>query len=526
MSVCPLTTTSGVEAEPFPAVVHCSNEFEPSTGETRGDHWCEPRGQERVVSGAISFLVHLILILLLGFCFSVSWDDQRGSPELIVEIRQTEHELSESGDALLATATGGESVRSITPGVPIQVKVQAASQVQWLEKPQAASTDHPDSAATSVLASDQILMPIGVATGGGVDGRRGGLKGHLLATRGGTPQSEGAVARGLRWIAAHQEASGRMQFDHTQSPCNGHCANPGTATCSTAATALGLLPFLGAGQTHRHGEHREVVHKGLLYLSRQMHLDSRGGDFRTPAGNLYGQGLATLAFCEAYAMTGDEKLKKFAQAGIDFIVAAQHDRGGWRYDPGEPGDTTVTGWQLMALKSGTLAGLKVPPSAIYRVTYFLDSVSNRSSRLAGSLYGYQDGEPRDATTAIGLYCRMLSSWNRTHPKLGKGISYLADLGPSETDMYFNYYATMVLHHYDGASWPVWNSAMRDRLIAEQAQVGHEAGSWYYPHQHSEVGGRLYNTCMALMTLEVYYRYMPLYQQSPSVAAIDKGTPLP
>tara|TARA_Y100001933_G_scaffold163057_1_gene161385 strand:+ start:845 stop:2419 length:1575 start_codon:yes stop_codon:yes gene_type:complete len=524
MSVCPSTiaNASVAEAETLPAVEHRSSEFAPHYG----GHWGEPRPQERLVGSVISFLIHLILILLLGFCFSVSWEGKKDFPDLIVEIRESSHELSEFGDALLATAAGGESIQSTTQGVPVRVKVQATSQVQWQDTPQMASTDHLDSAATSLLASDQILMPIGVATGGGVEGRRGGLKGHLLATRGGTRQSEEAVARGLRWLASHQEMNGRMQFDHTQGPCKGYCKNPGTENCSTAATALALLPFLGAGETHRHGEHQDVVHKGLLYLSKNMHLGSRGGDFRTPAGNLYGQGLATLAFCEAYAMTGDAELKKFAQAGIDFIVAAQNDRGGWRYDPGEPGDTTVTGWQLMALKSGSLAGLKVPPSAIYKVTYFLDSVSHQRGVLAGSLYGYQDQEPRAATTAIALYCRMLSSWNRLHPKLGKGVSYLADLGPSGNDMYFNYYATMVLHHYGGESWPIWNVAMRDQLIAEQAQVGHEAGSWYYPHQHSEVGGRLYNTCMALMTLEVYYRYMPLYQQSRSVAVLDQSAPLP
>ncbi len=510
----PHTTNTTNFAEELPAVDQHGSIESAAQLNTR---WGEPRVQERLVGGAMSFLIHLILILLLGFCFSISWSDQEASRELVVVIRETEHDLTETGDSLLPTEMGGDSASEIEHGVPIRVKFQAATSLHWQETPEVATTDRIDSAATSLLASDQILMPIGAVTGGGVEGRHGGLKGHLLATRGGTTQSEEAVERGLRWLAAHQEESGRMQFDHTQGPCSGHCRNPGTANCSTAATALALLPFLGAGQTHQHGEHQDVVHKGLLYLTKQMHLDSRGGDFRTPAGNLYGQGLATLAFCEAYAMTRDEELKKFAQAGIDFIVAAQHERGGWRYEPGEPGDTTVTGWQLMALKSGTLAGLEVPQSAIYRVTYFLDGVSNRKGALAGALYGYQDNEPRVATTAIGLYCRMLASWNRLHPKLAKGVSYLADLGPSETDMYFNYYATMVLHHFDGSSWPIWNRKLRDRLIADQAHEGHEAGSWYYPHQHSEAGGRLYNTCMALMTLEVYYRYMPLYQQSPSVA---------
>ena len=200
MSVCPSTIAPVHEADTLPAVDHYSDKSPPNDV-----HWSDPRPQEQLVGVFISFLVHLILILLLGFCFSIAWEGQREAPELIVEIHESAHELSESGDGLLATATGGESVQSVTQGVPIRVEVQATSQVRWQDTSQTASTDQSDSAANSLLASDQILMPIGVETGGGVEGRRGGLKGQLLATRGGTPQSEEAVDRGLRWIASHQE---------------------------------------------------------------------------------------------------------------------------------------------------------------------------------------------------------------------------------------------------------------------------------------------------------------------------------
>jgi hypothetical protein len=55
--------------------------------------------------------------------------------------------------------------------------------------------------------------------------------------------------------------------------------------------------------------------------------------------------------------------------------------------------------------------------------------------------------------------------------------------------------------------------MRDYLVKSQATDGHEAGSWYFDESHASHGGRLYTTAMATMTLEVYYRYMPLYQES-------------
>lgn len=81
------------------------------------------------------------------------------------------------------------------------------------------------------------------------------------------------------------------------------------------------------------------------------------------------------------------------------------------------------------------------------------------------------------------------------------------------NMYFNYYASQVLHHVGGPHWEKWNPKMREHLLATQATEGHEAGSWYFPEAHSTPGGRLYTTAMATMTLEVYYRYMPLYKEA-------------
>jgi len=79
-------------------------------------------------------------------------------------------------------------------------------------------------------------------------------------------------------------------------------------------------------------------------------------------------------------------------------------------------------------------------------------------------------------------------------------------------MYWNYYATQVMHHFGGEPWQRWNPAMRDRLVATQSDQGHEAGSWYFPDKYGDAGGRLYNTAMAVMILEVYYRYLPLYRE--------------
>lgn len=343
-------------------------------------------------------------------------------------------------------------------------------------------------------------------SGGGLEGRSDEVRAQLVGKRGGTPASEEAVARGLAWIAAHQHKNGSWNFDHRGDLCDGSCDNPGTAGTTTGATALALLPFLGAGHTHQQGEYREVVKAGLYYLQGRMRRTPQGGDLME--GTMYAQGIATLALSEAYAMTKDPELRPVAQQAVDYICYAQHSAGGWRYFPGQPGDTTVFGWQFMALKSAYLANLEVPSPVIERANRYLDSVQKNG----GANYGYLHPATDPTPTAVGLLARMYLGWPHDKPELGKGVAYLAKLGPSAEDMYFNYYSTQVLHHYEGPQWDKWNTKLRDHLIKTQATRGHARGSWFFPDKHGLSGGRLYTTAMCVMILEVYYRHLPLYQE--------------
>jgi len=53
--------------------------------------------------------------------------------------------------------------------------------------------------------------------------------------------------------------------------------------------------------------------------------------------------------------------------------------------------------------------------------------------------------------------------------------------------------------------------MRDQLVNSQVQLGHEKGSWYHAGPWSSAGGRLYDTAMSTMILEVYYRHPQIYK---------------
>ncbi len=198
-----------------------------------------------------------------------------------------------------------------------------------------------------------------------------------------------------------------------------------------ASTALGLLPFLGAGQTHREGKYKRNVDMALHFLGRAMHQLGNSGSLWEPGGRFYGHGLAAIALCEAYGMTRDSTLQQAAQRSVDFIVASQDPvGGGWRYFVDRPdGDTSVVGWQLMALKSAHMAYLKVPSDTIRKAGYFLDSVQTGRwsivwlhQRLAGDPLGHF-GDRSVMPDVHGLATRP------TVP-LVQGVGNLSELGPS------------------------------------------------------------------------------------------------
>jgi len=181
--------------------------------------------------------------------------------------------------------------------------------------------------------------------------------------------------------------------------------------------------------------------------------------------------------------------------------------GGWRYQPRQAGDTSVTGWQIVALKTGYFAYLRVPPITLKKAENFLDSVQTNG----GAGYGYTTPGTGPATTAIGLLCRMYLGWKRDNEALKRGVEWLSEQGPSKSNLYYDYYATQVMRHYGGEAWKQWNAEMRDFLVEAQVREGPEAGSWFVKGDlGAERGGRLYCTSLAALILEVYYRHTPIY----------------
>lgn len=503
-----------------------------------GRPWIERLVASRSVRATYGSLVaHVAALLLLALVVMPARSHQR--PLVIrLALLDPRADVQEAGFQLQAEAAGGQPDAGAEPAAGNAAGQTSAPEFATTESPpaaDAASTDRPARPdAAPLVASPVALRPTEplrapAAARGGADatahdprprpdasgrdrsspgdpfaGRRAAARGAGVAGRGGSAASEAAVARGLEWLARHQAADGSWRFDLSGCRCDGACRQPGTVASTTAATGIALLPFLGAGQTHEEGEHRETVTRGIYYLMSRMRATPRGGDLSE--GTMYGHGVATLALAEALGMTGDRMLVPYVRDGVRFSETAQDlNGGGWRYLPGQPGDTTVTAWQLAALKSAALAGVAVPSPTLDGICRFLDRVQVRN----GEGYGYLAPQDRPCTSAIGLLCRVYTAWP-DEAAIDRGLARLSKPGPDREGVYQNFYLSQALLLRNHPAWPRWNRRNRDQLVARQADVGHESGSWSFADPDTAPGGRLGHTALAILTLEVYYRLLPIF----------------
>jgi hypothetical protein len=353
----------------------------------------------------------------------------------------------------------------------------------------------------------------------------------MVRREGGTVQSEKAVEDGLDWMVRHQRPDGGWSLNfHAQ--CRGNGCPPQSAMESdTAATGLALLPLLGAGHIHTvKSRYQANVRQGIDWLI--AHQQPTGELFIGGAdtARLYSHAIASMALCEAYGLSGDPALRRPAQQALNFIVAAQNEAdGGWRYFPGQAGDTSVFGWQMFALRSARLAGLTVPRNVMKGCKAYLDMAAVDARK---TVYAYRPSRsPSPVMTAEALLARQYLGWPRDFPPLVKGAGRIAvDLEESkERNIYYWYYATQLLHHMKNQDWEKWNLRVREYLIGSQILADSSAkGSWDPflpgPDRWGRSGGRLFMTSLSVLTLEVYYRYLPLY--SDEVMERQGGDPAP
>ena len=487
-----------------------------------------------VVSGAIHVAIIALMILFIGARGTAAKPSEK-----IVATNADKTEEPEDKNLLNEDPGLDSNLEAALPEIERLDKqtVDAVVSMDNVGQPDAPNTDTtalaapglaPDFTAAgavgetgNTLAGDGGMK--GQIAGASFPGRSGATKSKMLREGGGNDESERAVARGLAWLSRQQKGDGGWEYD------------AGVKDEKAAATGMGLLPFLAAGCTHKPGKNGEdnkyakTVMAGLGWLMKNCPLS--GPNAGRISTNMYAQAIATLPLVEAYGMTKDPTLKSYAQAAINYIQKAQGPNGSWGYSAGADGDTSIVGWQIQALQAAKLSkDLVVDDRVIKKAIKFLDKAAGGSRK---SMYGYSDSagaQPGTSLTAVGLLCRYyIDGWGPNHPGMTDGVSGLSKRPPlgkgnAVSNMYYYYYATQVVHFYEGEEWKNWNEGvkgadgnrkggMRDWLVSTQNRKdGANLGSWEPESGFGTSCGRLGSTCMILLTLEVYYRHLPLYKR--------------
>ena len=322
----------------------------------------------------------------------------------------------------------------------------------------------------------------------------------------------------LIWLSKAQEPNGAWDAQRWD----------GDKPHRVGVTGLALLAYLGAGYTHRKGEFKATVGRALDWLRRDQKSDGSFG-WKT----FYEQGIATMAVCEAYGLTHDSRVGRMAQRAVDSIVRIQPEHGGFRYGgavPRNEGDTSVTGWQIMAIKSAVAAKLSVPERAEERCHAFLENSWRRYGHSAYLVGRAEAGSL--AVAAIGMLSRVFVDSERYDAEILETGKLLlgretADMTPVPggaskqlvRDLYYTYYSSLAMFQVGGEFWRLWRAMFQRQLVGEQVLARRDArgrpvrGSWDPArHRWGKSGGRVYATAMAALSLEVPFRYLPLYRQ--------------
>lgn len=342
-----------------------------------------------------------------------------------------------------------------------------------------------------------------------------------------TPEHAAAVERGLAWLASRQNPDGswtakigfKLNNEYSQTAEGGH----------VGVTALAGTAFLAGGYTPERGQYAEVLTRALDYVLAGVQDD---GYVTMNGSRMYSHAFSTLFLAEACGMTHRNDVRAKLQKAVDFIVETQNQEGGWRYVPFSPeSDMSIVVCQAIALRAARNIGIRVPRSTIDRAArYVVDSaITDDNQRSLHSFYvdevgafnyqrnrGSRSSFPLTAAGVTALHGLGIYS----DEAIRRGLDYLRKnltgfnqtYGRRDGGHYFfwygHYYGVQAMYTAGTAFqmnyWESYFEEVRGELLAMQLQDG----SW-----PNRIGpGPAFGTAMAVLILEIPYRYLPIFQR--------------
>ena len=365
-------------------------------------------------------------------------------------------------------------------------------------------------------------------------------------------QVDDSVKRGLAWLATQQQEDG--SFDAID------LAQPGV-------TSFCVMAFLAQGESPVDGKYQQQLTKAIDFIANQQKANgliaavgpnavpiprdekSSEGLQRGPKTNyipataVYNHAISALALCEAYGQCNAAQAEKLAPA-IEKAIAATLEMqrwngkavlnvGGWRYltrHRAGDSDLSVTGWQLMFLRSARNAGFDVPKESIDAAVKYVENCYvkhvDRRLHVYSANSNFRERRPTRAMAGAGVLAMAHAGKHDSQEALDSGnwilkhdfSDYNSDT-PLDTTFGATFGKLRDRYHYGavicaqamfqlgGKYWEQFFPPLVEALLANQQANG----SWPSEKQEPQFGS-CYSTSLCILSLSVPNQMLPIFQR--------------
>ncbi len=317
-----------------------------------------------------------------------------------------------------------------------------------------------------------------------------------------TPATLKAVRGGLDYLARSQGGDGSWQND------------AGGEAYPVAMTGLCGTALLANGNSSTRGRYAQQVEKAVDYL---IGCSTQSGLITGPAQEngrpMHGHGFALMFLACAYGCETKpahrDKIKDVIEKAIKLTAEGQSPDGGWTYIPGSGDEGSVTVTQVQALRTAHNAGLGVPRGTISEAVNYIERCSTSEGGICYALR-YNDG-PRLAISAAAV-ATLYNAGQYDAPVANRCLEYVwRHFENSKSwnkgtyhEYYCQLYAAQAFYLAGDKYWDAYFPATRDQLISMQDKG---EGAW-----NGDQIGKAYGTSIALIILQLPYKYLPVYQR--------------
>ena len=346
-------------------------------------------------------------------------------------------------------------------------------------------------------------------------------------------QIDRSTERALQWLAGQQQRDGSFPTRMDGQP---------------GVTSLCVMAFVAQGHLPGEGPYGAQLEKAMDYIIK-CQKPSGLIAFVYPAGRAisrnvtheigsttaYNHALSSLLLSEVFSMGGGdlEKNQQVIEQAIQVTLEMQkwskrrrEDLGGWRYvnrfNDQYDSDLSVTGWQLMFLRSAKNAGFEVPKQPIdeavqyvrrcfqpqFKTFLIMAGPEDRRSRgmagagiLAMAHAGLHDSkEAREA--GDWLIREGFANYNESRNYRGRGWT-------DDRYHYGVFCASQAMYQLGDKYWQEFFPPTARVILANQNQPGNWNGD---SHSYDGKYGNAYTTALMTLTLGASNQLLPIFQR--------------